>query len=135
VRGVVGTGLSFAVGVGGVSLVFGLVGIAAGVLSTSDLRMAGRLAVVAGVVGATFAGLLAIAARGRHFEHLSLAPVSILGAGGGLAYFLFIGVMNGFSVWTLSNGVANLSILVLLGAVAAGATLLLARRATTSGVQ
>ena len=125
----IGTGLTFAAGVGAVALVLGLVGVLLGQLAVDDLRMVGKLSLIAFIVGMAFSGVLAIAAQGRTFERLSLRFVTALGAGGGLLYFLFIAAMNGARVWSLWNAIGNLTILTLLGGGSAAATLLLARRA------
>jgi hypothetical protein len=127
-RGMLGTGLTFAAGVGLVGLLFGLVGLAFGALSWPDLKMVARLSVVAFLVGMTFSAFLAAAARGRPFERLSLRFVTALGAGGGLLYFLFISI-SGARQWSVPEAIANLSILAVLGAGSAAATLLIARRA------
>jgi hypothetical protein len=129
IRGMIGTGLTFAVGVGGVSFLFGLVGLVLGAISPNDLGMVGKLAVIAFFVGVGFSGVLAITANGRAFERLSLRSVTAVGAGGGLLYFLFIAFMNGFRSWSLLNGIGNLVILTLLGGGSAAVTLLVARRA------
>ena len=83
IRAMIGTGLTFAAGVGVVSSILGLVGLLLGELSWDDLRMVAKLSVVAFLVGVGFSGVLAIAARGRAFDRLSLRYVTALGAGGG----------------------------------------------------
>jgi len=125
----IGTGLTFAAGVGVVGSMLGLVGLLLGELSGHDLRIVAKLSVVAFIVGVAFSGVLAIAARGRSFDRLSLRYVTALGAGGGLLYFLFIALMNGVRVWSASNAIGNLTILTLMGGGSAAATLLLARKA------
>ena len=130
IRGMIGTGLTFAAGVGVVSSLVGLVALLAGELSGRELlEIVGKLSVVASLVGVAFSGVLAITAHGRPFDRLSLRNVTALGAGGGLLYFLFIAAMNGARVWSASTAVANLTILILLGGGSAAATLTLARRA------
>ena len=129
VRGMIGTGLTFAAGVGVAGTIVGLVGLLLGALSWDDLRMVAKLAVIAFLVGVGFSGVLAIAARGRTFDRLSLRFVTALGAGGGLLYFLFIAAANGASVWSVWNAIGNLAILTLLGGGSAAATLIVARRA------
>jgi hypothetical protein len=128
----IGTGLTFAVGVGVVGSVLGLVGLLLGALSWDDLRMVAKLSVVAFLVGVGFSGVLAIAARGRTFDRLSLRYVTALGAGGGLLYFLFIAAANGTRVWSIWNAIGNLTILTLLGGGSAAATLLVARKAAAA---
>jgi hypothetical protein len=125
----IGTGLTFAAGVGVVGSILGLAGLLLGQLAWDDLRMVAKLSVVAFLVGVGYAGVLAIAARGRTFDRLSLRYVTALGAGGGLLYFLFIAAANGARVWSVWNAIGNLTILTLLGGGSAAATLLIARRA------
>lgn len=132
IRGMIGTGLTFAVGVGGAGLLLGLVGLAFGVLAPGDFGMVAKLSVIAFVVGVGFAGVLALTARNRTFEKISLRYVTALGAGGGLLYFLFIGAMNGFATWSPLSAIGNLALLTLLGGGAAAATLLVARRAVAA---
>jgi hypothetical protein len=129
IRGIIGTGLTFAAGVGVVGSILGLVGLVLGLLSWDDLRMVPRLSVVAFLVGVGFSGVLAIAARRRTFDRLSLRYVTALGAGGGLIYFLFIAAASGARVWSAWNAIGNLTILTLLGGGSAAATLVLARKA------
>ena len=129
IRGMIGTGLTFAAGVGVMGSLLGLVGLLLGQLSWDDLRFVARLSVVAFIVGVGFSGVLAIAARGRTFDRLSLPFVTALGAGGGFLYFLFIAAANGARVWSVRAAIANLTILTLLGGGSAAATLILARRA------
>jgi len=129
IRGMIGTGLTFAAGVGVAALILGLVGLLLGELSWGDLRMVAKLSVIAFLVGVGFAGVLAIAARGRTIDRLSLRYVTALGAVGGLLYFLFIAAANGARVWSAWNAIGNLTILTLLGGGSAAATLILARGA------
>lgn len=129
IRGMIGTGLTFGAGVGVVGSILGLVGLLLGELSWNDLRMVAKLSVIAFLVGVGFSGVLAITARGRTFDKLSLRYVTALGAGGGLLYFLFVAAANGARVWSVWNAIGNLAILALLGAGSAAATLILARRA------
>ncbi len=138
-RGMVGTGLTFAAGVGVVSAVVGTAGLLAGELTWIDLfRMVGKLSVVASFVGVVFSGVLAIVARRKSFDTLSLPFVTAVGAGGGLLYFLFIGVMNGFRVWSPPTAILNLALLLAMGGGAAAGTFLIGRRvgrALTGGEQ
>jgi hypothetical protein len=130
IRGMIGTGLTFAVGVGVVGSLLGLVALLMGQASVDDLRMVAKMSVVAFIVGVGFSGVLAIAARGRTFDRLSLRYVTALGAGGGFLYFLFIAAANGARVWSVWNAIGNLAILTLLGAGSAAGMLMLARKAT-----
>ena len=137
VRGMIGTGLTFAAGVGVAGTIVGLVGLLLGALPWDDMRMVAKLAVIAFLVGVGFSGVLAIAARGRTFDRLSLRFVTALGAGGGLLYFLFVAAANGARVWSVWNAIGNLAILTLLGGGSAAATLIVARsagRALNAGV-
>jgi len=129
IRGMIGTGLTFAVGVGAVGSMLGLVGLLLGELSWNDLRMVAKLSVVAFIVGVAFSGVLATIARGRPFDKLSLRYVTVLGAGGGLLYFLFISAVNGARVWSASAAIGNLTILLLVGAGSAAGMLTVARKA------
>lgn len=72
IRGMIGTGLTFAVGVGVAGSILGVVGLLLGELSWNDLRMVAKLSVIAFLVGVAFSGVLAITARGRTFDKLSL---------------------------------------------------------------
>jgi hypothetical protein len=79
-------------------------------------------------IGAAFSGALAIAARGRGFDELSLSRVALLGAGGGLALAaLLVGATLG--EWSVADATVPFTFLPLLGAGSATASLLLARRA------
>ncbi|MEO5798276.1 MAG: hypothetical protein ABIZ70_03855 [Gemmatimonadales bacterium] len=132
-RGMLGTGLTFAVGVGGFSALVGIVLLIARMVSLVEiLQMAGRLTVISFILGVVFSGVLALSAGGRSFGKLSLGFVTALGAGGGLIYWLLIGFAKGFRAWTLSVALANLSLLLAMGSGAAAATFLLARRAGKS---
>jgi hypothetical protein len=92
------------------------------------MQIAGKCAVIAFPVGVAFSGMLALTARGRPFERLSLPRFAALGAGAGLLLFALIG-MNAFRHWSVADALANLLILTLLGGGSATAILLLARRA------
>ena len=129
IRGMVGTGLTFAIGVGALASTVGVVAMLAGELSAvSLLRDVGRLSVVSFLIGVAFSGVLALAARGRTFDRLSLPFVTTLGTGVGFLYFLLISI-SGARVWTTSVAFSNLAILLLLGGGAAAGTLIVARRA------
>lgn len=130
VRGMIGTGVTFAAGVGLVSAFAAFIAAAVGDFSTRDLLgFVGKLSVVAFLVGVVFSGVLAIAARGKSFDRLSFRFVTGLGAGGGFLYFLFIAANNGARVWSAPDAVANFAILTLMGGGAAAGMLFLARRA------
>jgi hypothetical protein len=87
-----------------------------------------RVSVVSFILGVAFSGLLALIARGRTLEKLSLALVSAIGAGGGLSYFLFL-ALNGGRNWTPRVALLNFVLLLVMGAGSAAGTLLVARRA------
>lgn len=130
IRGMIGTGLTFAVGVGGLSALVGSIAMLAGELTVLEgMQMAGKLSVVSFLLGVVFSGVLALSAGGRSFNKLSLKFVTALGASGGLIYWLLIGFGNAFRVWSLASAIGNLVILTMMGAGAAAATFILARRA------
>ena len=129
VRGMIGTGLTFAAGVG---MIGGLLGL--GVVAFTDARLIdlmfiGRLMVAAFLLGVAFSGGLALLARGKAFEKVTFPMVTALGGGAGLLYFLFIGFANGFNVWTPGVMLTNLLLLTGMGAGSAIAMLLVARKA------
>ncbi len=129
VRGMVGTGLTFAVGVGAIAVSVALVGVLAGELTGRELlQVVGKLSVVSFLVGVLFSGALALTARGRTFDRLSLRYVTGVGAGGGVLYFLLIAT-NAWKVWSPMAALGNLALLAVIGGGSAAAALLLARRA------
>lgn len=129
IRGMVGTGLTFAAGIGVIGSLIGLIGVLAGELSAGELlAIVARTSVVAFIVGVAFSAVLATSARGLPFQKLSLRLVTSLGAAVGLLYFLLIAI-SGLKVWSVTDAIANLAILLLLGAGSAAGTLILARRA------
>ncbi len=132
IRGMIGTGLTFAGGVGVLASIAGLVGLLAGAVSAADvLALAGKLSVVSFIVGVAFSGVLAIAARGRTFDKISLRFVTTLGVGVGLLYFGLISI-SGSKVWTVADAIGNLVILTLMGGGLAAGTLILARKARSA---
>ena len=78
-------------------------------------------------IGVAFSGALAIAARKRRFDELSLPRVALLGAAGGVALAALL-VGASFGQWTLADAAVPFTFLPLLGAGSATASLLLARR-------
>ena len=121
----IGTALTFAAGVGVVaSTIAGLVWLLPG--SDNGLEMI-RLVIASSMwaflIGLAFSGFLAITAHGRSFDKFSLPRFAALGAGAGLLLSGVLGVTL-FDSWTLVNA----TILVLLGAGSATASLMLARR-------
>ena len=133
VRGMLGTGVAFAVGgpaiVATIGLGFWLFGNASlgGVAFT-----AARSSVVSFVIGVLFSGILALAAHGRGFEKLSFRLFTALGGGVGFAAFIAMGLSGAFSAWSFDTGFLNFVLLTSIGAGAAAATLLVARKATAA---
>ena len=123
------TGLTFAVGVG---LVTALIATPVWLLGGISLRtlIAGvlRFSVVSCLIGVGFSGLLALTARGRPFDRLSLPLFAALGAGVGFLYFLFMGFMGAFGAWSLASAITNLVLVTVAGGGSATAILLVARR-------
>ncbi|HEY2852833.1 MAG TPA: hypothetical protein VGJ18_08315 [Gemmatimonadaceae bacterium] len=128
VRGMIGTGLTFAVGVGGVATILGTIATLIGGGSFREVfRIAGRLSVAAFLLGIGFSAILAITSRSRRLVNLSIPRFASLGAGAGLIYFGLISI-NGVGKWSLGTAILNFLLLTGLGAGSAAATLLLARR-------
>ena len=130
IRGMIGTGLTFAAGVGIVaSMIAGLVWLLPGGASGQEmLVMAIKSSIWGFPIGVAFSGFLAITARGRSFDRLSLPRFATLGAGVGLLFFGVLAI-NAWHAWSVSTAIANATIFVLLGGGSATATLVLARRA------
>ncbi len=136
IRGMIGMGLTFATVAG----VFFSVLAVVGALFFPGAEDDPGFMIIAGsvwgfAIGVAFSGVLAIAGRGRLFDELSLPRVAALGAGGGL---LLAGLLVGatWQEWPNGNAIVPFTFLPLLGAGAATASLLLARRvgpALTSG--
>jgi hypothetical protein len=129
VRGMVGTGLTFAAGVGGVVSIFGAVAWLRGRATGLEvLETVGRFSVAGFVLGVGFAGVLVIAARTGLFRKLSLRVGTSLGVGAGLLYWLALAATGGRS-WSPRLAILNFVVLVLMGGGLAAATVLIARRA------
>lgn len=128
-RGMIGTGLTFAAGVGLIGGLVGLAAVAFGSATITDLFFIGRLMVAGFLLGVAFSGGLALLARGKSFDRVTFPMVSALGGGAGLLYFLFIGFANGFRVWTPTVMMQNLVLLTVMGTGSAVAMLLVARKA------
>ncbi len=130
IRGMIGMGLTFSAGVGAVaSLVAGLVWLLPGIDGGREMiRRVIASSIWAFPIGVAFSGFLAITARGRSFDKLSLPRFAALGAGVGL---LFFGIMatNAWQAWSVSTAIVNATIFVLLGGGSATGALMLARRA------
>jgi len=124
----IGTGLTFAVGVGGVATILGTIATLIGGGSFREVfRIAGRLSVAAFLLGIGFSAILAMTSRSRRLVNLSIPRFASLGAGAGLIYFALISI-NGVGKWSLGTAIVNFVLLTGLGAGSAAATLLLARR-------
>ena len=129
IRGMIGTGLTFAAGVGGVASIIGLlVWLSDEITGRELMEIVGKFSVVAFLLGVAFSGVLAITARVRQFNKLSLRLVGALGAGAGLLYWVFL-ALNGGRNWSARNAIGNFVLLILMGAGSAAATLMIARRA------
>jgi len=126
----IGMGLTFSAGVGVVaSTIAGLVWLLPGNDGGRELiRMVVASSIWAFPVGVAFSGFLAITARSRPLDKLSLPLFAALGAGGGLLLFGVLAA-NAWHAWSVSTALANLTIFLLLGSGSATATLVLARRA------
>jgi hypothetical protein len=122
-----GTGLAFAVGVGALATVAGLVATMFGNGSlVGTLRFAGRLSVASFLLGLIFSAILATISRRRRLGEISIMKFAALGADAGLVYFGAIS-LNAYRVWSVGDAVRNLVVLTVLGAGAAAGTLAFAR--------
>ena len=130
IRGMLGMGLTFSAGVGIVaSTIAGLVWLLPGIEGGPEMfRVVVASAMWAFPIGVAFSGFLAIAARSRSFDRLSLPGVAALGAGGGLLLFGVLAA-NAWQAWTAPTALVNLAIFLFLGSGSATAALVLARRA------
>lgn len=129
IRGMIGTGLAFAVAgpaiVGAIGLGFWVFGDA----SLGGVAMvAARSAVVSFAIGVVSSGILALVARGKGFEKLSLKLFATIGAGVGLAAYTAMGLSGAFDAWSPSAAIGNFVLLTSIGAGAAAGTLWVARR-------
>jgi hypothetical protein len=132
IRGMIGTGLTFAAGIGGVVAIPGvLVWLGGRITGRELLGLVGKFSVASFLLGVAFSGVLAIAARGRHFNKLSLRLVGALGAGAGILYWVFL-ALNGGRNWSPRNAIGNFVLLIVMGAGSAAATLIIARRARSA---
>ena len=129
----VGTGLTFAVGVGGLVSIVGLVAVVRGRATVFEVMgTAGRFGVASFILGMAFAGLLAAVARTRFFSRLSLRFATALGVGVGLLYWTALAVSGAWQKWTPGLALWNFVLLVEMGGGAAAATILIARKAGAS---
>lgn len=130
IRGMLGTGLTFSVGVGVVgSMVAAVAGLVTGLQGGIELiRFVFASAIWAFPMGVAFSGVLSLTARGRSFDELSLPGFAGLGAGAGLLLFGVL-ALNAWDAWSMSTAMVNAGLFVLLGGGSATATLTLARKA------
>ena len=130
IRGMIGMGLTFSAGVGVVASMIAVLPwlVLGGDSGREMIRIVIASSIWAFPIGVAFSGVMAITARGRAFEKLSLPHFAVLGAGAGLLLFGVLGV-NAWHSWSLTTAIANATIFVLLGGGSATATLMIARRA------
>lgn len=130
VRGMIGMGLTFAAGVGAIaSIVAGLVWAIPGLEGGPEMfRMVVASAIWSFPIGVAFSGVLAMTARGRSFDKLSIPRFAALGTGAGLVFYGLL-ALNAWQAWDAKTALVNAAIFVVLGGGSATGTLLLARRA------
>lgn len=130
IRGMIGTGLTFAAGVGVVaSVAAGLVWLLPGIEGGREMiRLVVASSIWAFPIGVAFSGLLALTARGLPFDKLSIPRFAAMGAGVGLLLFGVLAA-NAWEAWSVTTAMANATIFVLLGGGSATGTLMLARKA------
>ena len=128
IRGMIGMGLTFSVGVG---VVASLLAVVPWLLDGGDPEMI-MLVVASSIwafpIGLAFSGVLALTRNGRGFDRLSIPRFAALGAGAGLLLFGVLAI-SAWDAWTISNAIGNAMIFAALGGGSAAATLVLARRA------
>ena len=130
IRAMIGSGLTFSAGGAVVGALIAVPLAVLGAVAPAELLpVVGRFAVAAFPLGVVFSGALAITARGRSFDKLSLPLFAALGAGVGLLAFALLGASGAWAAWSTADMLANLTILTLMGAGTASGALLLARRA------
>lgn len=129
IRGIIVTGFTFAIGVGVATSMIGLpIWMLGGISLRSLFETVARFSLVSCVVGMAFSGLVAITARGRSIDKLSVPLFGALGAGVGFLYFLFMGLSGAFSAWSRSAAIINFLLVTVTGGASAAAILMLARR-------
>ena len=129
IRGMLGMGLTFSVGVGVVASVIALIPLLLSQASPLELLIpVVGSALWAFPIGVAFSAAMALTAGGRTFEKLSLPRFAAMGAGAGLLAFGLLSV-NAWDAWTVSAAIGNAAILIGLGGTSATVSLLLARRA------
>lgn len=128
-RGMIGTGLAFAAVVGPLGGLIALSTVVFGRSSARDaIELTAQLTVAPFLLGVAFSAVLALTARGKSVDRISLPFAAAAGGGVGLLYFLLIST-NGIGVWSLGDAIANFVLLTGIGSVGAAGTLLLAKRA------
>lgn len=127
-RGMIGMGLVFGVGVGSIATVIGLIAYFFLGAGPEVLILIVGSTMWSTVMGVIFSGVLALLARGRNFDEISLPRVAGLGFLGGLAVFGLL-AMNAWDAWTLDAAITNAVLLTGLGTGSAAASLLIARKA------
>jgi hypothetical protein len=133
VRGMLGMGLTFSLGIGAIATaVAGLGWLIPGIGSGPEtFRLAAASAIWAFPIGVAFSGAMALTAGGRRFADLSVPRFAALGAGAGLLLYGLLAV-NAWDAWSVQNAIGNAVIFIGLGSGSATATLLIARRAQPS---
>ena len=92
IRGMIGMGLTFSVGVGVVASMLAVLPwlLLGGDLGREMIQMVIKSSIWAFPIGVAFSGVMAITARRRPFDKLSLPHFAALGAGAGLLLFGFL---------------------------------------------
>jgi len=129
VRGIIGTGVAFAIGGGAIlGLIGGTLSLLGGPPIRAVLATAARGSVLGFMIGVVFSGLLALVARGQSFASLKLSRFAGLGGAIGIFAWLLMGVNGAFHAWSLDTAIMNFVLLTLMGAGSATAILVVARR-------
>jgi len=133
-RGVIGTGLTFAVGIGVITSILGAIAWIGHKASVIEImRDVGRFSVVGFLLGVLFSGVLVVLSRVRGLRNVSLRLAASLGAAAGTLYWLFLASTGGRS-WTPRLALINFGVLFVMGTGSAIATLLIARKAGGSAI-
>ena len=129
-RGMIGTGIVFSAGIGTAAAVVGAVLSVFTDLSLVNVIVpAARFAVLGFPIGIAFSGMLAMVARGRSIDTLSIPRFAAMGATVGLLAFLLLGI-SGFGTWSEGDYVLTFLLLPGVGAAVAALSLLVARGAS-----
>jgi O-antigen/teichoic acid export membrane protein len=129
-RGMLGMGLIFSAGVLAVaSTIAGIAWVVSGgTLGRQVLIPVVGSALWSFPIGVAFSGLMALSARGRAFDKLSLPRFAAMGAGAGLLLYVVLAAMA-WPAWSAQAAIVNAVLFMGLGGGSATVTLLLARRA------